>query len=268
MSTLLEIQQISKNFLSVSQKLTVLDDLTISIEKGEFVTILGASGCGKSTLLRCIGGFTQPDVGRILLNGNPVTEPTPAITMVFQTFEQLFPWRTVIQNLIYPLHIKNKNVSKAHLKEMAEHYLDLVNLSRFSDYYPYQLSGGMKQRVAIARALSLESEVILMDEPFASLDAQTRTALQIEMLNLWKKTGITVLFVTHNIWEAIILGTRMIVLSAPPDNIKLDIKNPVQDYKGNIRTPSDTGFTECWTSLKDALQEDGGYKINNDFIHD
>ncbi|WP_010262483.1 ABC transporter ATP-binding protein [Treponema primitia] len=262
MSALLEVRDISKRFISSDHELNVLKDLSLSIEKGEFVTILGTSGCGKTTLLRCIGGFDALDNGEVLLDGNPVTAPTPAITMVFQTFDQLFPWKTVHQNLSWPLRIKNPHESKTSVKETVNNYLELVNLIRFANYYPHQLSGGMKQRVAIARALSLGSEVILMDEPFASLDEEARTTLQIEVLRLWKKTGVTVLFVTHNIWEAIILGTRIIVLSSPPENVKLDITNPVQHYEGEIRTPSDTGFAESWKMLKKELQREDVIKMD------
>jgi NitT/TauT family transport system ATP-binding protein len=256
-SDLLEIQNITKGFTSDGKEQVVLNELTLSFKKGEFVTILGKSGCGKSTLLRCAGGFDFPDKGSIRLDKNVIKAPSPAITMVFQTFDQLFPWKTVCQNLSYPLKIKNPRQARKELNDVVNHYLELMNLTRFADYYPHQLSGGMKQRVAIARALSLGSEVLLMDEPFASLDEQTRTVLQLELLRLWEKTGVTVLFVTHNIWESIILSTRIIVLSTPPGNIKLDIPNPLQDYQGKMRTPTDKGFTECWTMLKEKLNWEG-----------
>jgi NitT/TauT family transport system ATP-binding protein len=252
---LLEIKNISKSFNSGTEQHVVFDSLSLSFEKGEFVTILGTSGCGKSTLLRCIGGFNPPDSGSILLDGKEVKTATSAITMVFQNYDQLFPWKTVYQNLAYPLSINKKKKDKSQLKEEVNYYLALMKLSNFADYYPHQLSGGMKQRVAISRALSLGSEVILMDEPFASLDADTRAILQVELLRLWKKTNITVLFVTHNIWEAIILGERVILLSTPPDNVKLDLKNPVDHYKDETRTPSDTGFSEFWEHLRENLKQ-------------
>ena len=263
MSALLQVQQVTKTFTFEERGLTVLDNLSLDIKKGEFVTVLGASGCGKSTLLRCVGGFERPDTGSILLEGKPVTEPGPAITMVFQTFDQLFPWRTVRGNITYPLRIKNPEKPKKQLDDIADEYLRLVNLADFAEYYPHQLSGGMKQRAAIARGLALKAEVMLMDEPFASLDAQSRTALQTELYDLWKKTGITVMFVTHNIWEAIILGSRILMLSAPPDNVLLDIQNPVTEFEGSIRTPSDKGFVECWAQLKDGLAQSGGYELSN-----
>jgi NitT/TauT family transport system ATP-binding protein len=251
---LLEIEHISKSFESDGRVYPVIEDLSLSAGRGEFVVILGKSGCGKTTLLRCAGGFAPPDSGRVLLDGREIRSPTPAISMVFQTFDQLFPWKTVLHNLTYPLHIARPGLSKKELQEMGERYLEMVNLSRFRSYYPHQLSGGMKQRVAIARSLSLGSDVILMDEPFASLDAQTRSVLQRTVLRLWAETGVTVLFVTHNIEEAIILGSRLIMMGSQPSGIILDMKNPVEAKRGEVRTPKDAGFGDCWELLNGKLE--------------
>jgi len=251
----LEVNDITKCFKTNDDELNVLDHLTFSVKRSEFLTILGTSGCGKSTLLRCVGGFSLPEKGTVELEGKSVTKPHPSIAMVFQMFDQLFPWKTTKENLTYPIAQIERGISTLIINKKAEYYLEMMNLTPFASYYPNQLSGGMKQRVAIARALSLGAKVILMDEPFASLDAQTRTTLQAELLRIWHATGVTILFVTHNIWEAIILGSRILVLSKSPNNIMLDMENPVHDYKGEMRTPTDVGFTECWATLKDVLSE-------------
>lgn len=231
----------------------VLEDLSLSVEQGDFVTILGSSGCGKTTLLRCIGGFETPTKGSILLQGQAVLSPGPKISMVFQTFDQLFPWKNVLQNILLAVAASNKNANKNEQREIALDYLNLVGLAEFAGYYPHQLSGGMKQRIAIARSLVLKSEIILMDEPFASLDAQNRTFLQAELLKIWDKTKVTILFVTHNIFEAIILGNKILMLACPPKNIQMILENTIPYTAGNVRTLDTPGFTELWTQLREEL---------------
>jgi len=254
----LEISHLKKQFTTGQNLLEVLSDLSFSIEAGEFVTILGASGCGKTTFLRCVGGFETPTSGEVLLKGQKVLKPGPRISMVFQTFDQLFPWKTVYQNVYVAAKANNMSTTKTQHREMVMEYLDMVGLSGFTDYYPHQLSGGMKQRVAIARSLVLESEVILMDEPFGSIDAQNRTILQAEMLRIWEKTKVTILFVTHNIMEAIVLGSRIILFGNPPNNIQMVLDNNIPYDAGNVRTLDAPGFTEMWTELREGLYKGSG----------
>ena len=184
---------------------------------GEFLALVGPSGCGKSTLLDLLGGLTVPTSGRILFDGRPIEGPARDRGIVFQQYA-LFPWRTAAQNVEFGLDIA---VLKARQRrEIARHYLDLVGLTAFADRYPHELSGGMKQRVAIARSLAYDPEVLLMDEPFAALDAQTREMLQGELLRIWRATGKTIIFITHGIDEAVVLGQRVSLMTSRPCRIK------------------------------------------------
>ena len=189
----------------------ILNNLDLTINDEDFLCILGPSGCGKSTLIRCIAGFEDYE-GNIKVDGQPVVKPGPDRIMVFQDFNQLFPWKTVLKNITYALKV-NGMKDKAEREQKAKKYLEKVNLVQYANYYPHQLSGGMKQRVAIAKGMALGSKIILMDEPFAALDAMTRKQLQSELLKLKQKEKITVIFITHNIQEAISLGNRIMVMS-------------------------------------------------------
>ncbi len=241
-----------------SEKLNVLRGVDLEIDKGEFVCILGPSGCGKSTLLRCIGGFEKPTNGHIFVQGKEVSAPGPQRSMVFQSFDQLFPWKTVIGNITLPLEVNGIGKTKEDREAIAKHYLEIVGLADFGKYYPHQLSGGMKQRVAIVRSLALDPDVILMDEPFASLDADMRSTLQEELYEIWQKTRITILFVTHNIWESLILSSKIVVMQSRGErSVKEILKNPVPECENRIRTPQDPNFTECWGHLQKAI------RINN-----
>lgn len=253
LNNLIEVSNLSKSFCNNNQKHNVLSNINLSIEKGEFLVILGVSGAGKSTLLRCIGGFEKPSSGNITINGVNITKPSPIATMVFQSFDQLFPWKTVYENIIYPLQINMPKDTIKNQIDIVNHYIDLVRLTNFKDYYPHQLSGGMKQRVAIARALSQQPSVILMDEPFASLDADTRTTLCKELLHIWHKANgnITVLFVTHSIIEAISVATKFLVLK---DDGYLIFDNTVEGEKGLVKTPENKGFDQCWKYLKNLIR--------------
>ena len=191
------------------------------IQSDRFV-ILGPSGCGKSTLLKAIGGYIKPVEGRIALNGKTVDRPGPDRAFVFQEFDQLLPWKTVIENVVFALTAGGK-MNRSQARERALHYIDKVNLSKFVDAYPHTLSGGMKQRVAIARAMATEPDILLMDEPFAALDALTRQQMQDELLKLWSDTQFTVVFVTHSISEAIRIGSRILLLSPHPGQVKAEI---------------------------------------------
>ena len=198
-----------------------LECVVLDVAKDEFVAIVGPSGCGKSTLLYLLGGFLRLEQGKILLDGRQVTKPGPDRGIVFQHFA-LFPWKTVRQNVLYGL--ERKNMDSAKRNELAQKYIDLVKLTGFEDSWPAQLSGGMKQRVAIARTLVTDPDVLLMDEPFGALDAQTRGILQEELLAIWGSTRKTVLFVTHDVHEAVLLSDRVVVMSARPGRIKTTVQ--------------------------------------------
>ena len=194
-----------------------LDDISLEIATAEFVAILGPSGCGKSTLLYTVGGFVAPSAGQIIVDGQPVTGPGPDRGPVFQEFA-LFPWKTVLGNVMYgPLE---RGVPRAQAEAEARALIGLVHLSGYEDFYPKQLSGGMKQRVAIARTLAYHPATLLMDEPFGALDAHTRTRLQHELLEIWERDRKTVLFVTHSVDEAVFLSDRIVVMTRAPGRIK------------------------------------------------
>jgi NitT/TauT family transport system ATP-binding protein len=193
------------------------EDLHFEVRRNEALCIVGPSGCGKTTLLRCLAGLIQPTEGQVLLDDRPVNEPCPSVAMVFQHFG-LFPWKTVSENVAYGL--KLRGVPKAEVDARVLPYLDLVGLSGFERMYPYQLSGGMQQRAGLARALVVDPEVLLMDEPFAALDAQTRELLQEELLRILEREQKTMVFVTHSIDEAILLGDRIAVMSARPGHVR------------------------------------------------
>ena len=250
------IKNLSKSFVSSGgEKLKVLSDMNIHINEGDFITILGVSGSGKSTFLRCVGGFEKIDGGEITINGKKITKPAPEVSMIFQTFEQIFPWKTVYENVVYPLLTnKNTGLSKNEIRDTAEHYIDMVGMLKFKNYYPHQLSGGMKQRTAIARSLIQKPSVILMDEPFASLDADTRTILRREVLDIWYKAKgkLTILFVTHSILEAISFATKFLVLDMTKGYKMFD--NTVSGSAGKLKTPEDDGFDECWTKLNNMIR--------------
>jgi NitT/TauT family transport system ATP-binding protein len=197
-------------------ELTVLEHLSFDVRDKEFVCILGSSGCGKTTLLRLIAGLDAARNGSIILDGEEMKGPSPKVGFVFQEYS-LFPWRTVIDNIAFGLEMNGMGREERY--RIAEHYLDLVNLTQFRNSYPSELSGGMRQRVAVARALALDPVLLLMDEPFGALDAQTRNMLQQELLGIWEKTRKTVVFITHSVDEAVFLSDRIIVLTPRPGRI-------------------------------------------------
>jgi len=223
----LEINGIVKYFKHESHKLLALDGVNLKVEDGDFVCLVGPSGCGKSTLLRIVAGLETPDEGQVLFDGKPLTTTGPERIMVFQE-GALFPWLKVQDNVEFGL--KMAGIPKEERDQISKRYLDMMQLTKFADSYTYQLSTGMKQRVAIARALVMDPDILLMDEPFASLDAQTRDLLLVEMQLIWEKTKKTILFVTHNVAEASVLGTKVAVFSNRPSKIKrlfsIDFKRP------------------------------------------
>ncbi len=220
--TKLEAKNIVKFFSHESHKLEALGGINLKVEAGDFVCIVGPSGCGKSTFLRIIAGLETPDEGQIMFDGHPVSETSPERILVFQE-GALFPWLTVQDNVEFGL--KMAGIPKDERAKISNRYLDMMQLTKFANSYTYQLSTGMKQRVAIARALVMDPDVLLMDEPFASLDAQTRDLLLVEMQLIWEKTKKTILFVTHNVAEATVLGNKIVVFSNRPSIIKKEFEN-------------------------------------------
>ncbi|MDQ6916581.1 MAG: ABC transporter ATP-binding protein [Pseudomonadota bacterium] len=211
------IDGVSKRFGSGADAVQALEPIDIAVGAGQFLTIVGPSGCGKSTLLNIVAGFETPTTGRASLDGRPIAGPGPERGVVFQQ-GALFTWMSVLENIAFGPRALGKSVAES--RDIAERYIELVGLSGFDKRYPYELSGGMQQRVGIARALANEPEVLLMDEPFAALDQQTRELLQEEIRNIWRRTGKTVLWITHSIEEALFLATHVVVMTARPGRIK------------------------------------------------
>lgn len=240
---MIEIKNVSMRFGA----LEVLRDVNISVDKGEFVVLLGASGCGKSTLINLIAGFFQASEGSVAVNGRTVEDVDPHSGMVFQQYA-LFPWLTVIENVEFGL--KLKGVPKAERRERAMGYVDMVGLKSFAQAYPKALSGGMKQRVSIARVLANDPDVILLDEPFAALDAMTRQVLQEQLVEIYEKNKKTIVFITHSIDEALLLSTRIIVLGAKPGRVIQDIKNDLP-----LPRNADVQLSERYNELKSTIWE-------------
>jgi len=251
-----EIKNITRAFRKegVSETLA-LDNVSLGINDKEFICFVGPSGCGKTTLLRIIAGLDNPDSGEILLDGVKVSIPDSKRGMVFQEYS-LFPWRTVAENITFGPEMKG--VSRKQAIKETEKYLELVGLTQFKDSFPYELSGGMRQRVAIARALANEPEVLLMDEPFGALDAQTRNSLQHQLLDIWNKKHITILFVTHSVDEAVFLADRIVVMTARPGKIKeiIDVDLP----RPRIRTGPEAN--KLRTSVLKLLSEERKERID------
>jgi NitT/TauT family transport system ATP-binding protein len=252
----LEIENVTKSFYRNDGKQTTLinaiENINLSVNDGEFVCLVGPSGCGKSTLLNILAGLDNPTQGQVILNGRQITGTGPDRIMVFQE-NALFPWMKVIDNVEFGLKIAK--VEKLKRREIAMQYLDMMQLKKFAEAYVYQLSGGMKQRVSIARALVLDPEVLLMDEPFAALDSQTRDLLLVELQLIWAKTKKTIIFVTHNIMESVCLGDRVIVFTNRPGKIKKDVKI---EYRRPRLTEDD--------SLKD-FQRQVLYELKSEIVH-
>ena len=227
--------------------MSAIENISLSIEEGQFVCFVGPSGCGKSTLLNILAGLDKPTNGQVVLNGQVVTETAPDRVMVFQE-NALFPWLKVIDNVEFGL--KMAGVEKKRRLEISMRYLDLMQLSKFSNLYTYQLSGGMKQRVAIARALVTDPEILLMDEPFAALDSQTRDLLLVELQLIWAKTRKTIVFVTHNILESVCLGDKVIVFTSRPGKIKAEI---AVNYR-RPRLSEDTGLQRYQRRILEELK--------------
>lgn len=240
------------------ERVTAVKEFDLDVTKGEFVSIVGPSGCGKSTFLNILLGLIKPDAGDLRFKGIPITGPSQERAMVFQEFG-LLPWRTVAANI--ELGLELKGIPAAERAERSQELIKLVGLVGFEGHYPHELSGGMKQRVGLARALATEPEVLLMDEPFAALDAQTRDLMQSELLQIWERTHKTVLFVTHSIEEAVYLSDRVIVMTARPGHTKeilpIQLSRP-RDYEMRLTAEFNDIKARIWNTLKDELKTSSG----------
>ncbi|SFJ86248.1 NitT/TauT family transport system ATP-binding protein [Bosea sp. OK403] len=228
---LLDVDGVTLQYKTRDALVTATYRVSFEVHQSDRFILLGPSGCGKSTLLKAIGGYLTPVEGAIRLKGREVKAPGPDRMMVFQEFDQLLPWKSVIENVVFALEASGRSSGREAM-DKARHYVDMVGLSKFADSYPHTLSGGMKQRVAIARGMAMEPDVLLMDEPFAALDALTRRKMQDELLQLWEDTKFTVLFVTHSIEEAIRCGTRILLLSPHPGQVRAELNSLTAEEVG------------------------------------
>ena len=247
----LTIHGVTKRFAVGDDEVEALAPVDLAIPRGEFVCMIGASGCGKSTLLRIIAGFEEPTTGEVAIDGKPVTGPGSDRGMVFQDYA-LFPWMTVRQNISFGP--RQRHLAREEIDQTTDEFVRMVGLERFADRYPNQLSGGMKQRVAIARVLANNANILLMDEPFGALDALTREQLQNELLQIWRRTGVTTIFVTHSVEEAVLLADRVLVMSAGPGKID-------SDFRIDLARPRDVSSPEF-----NALRRDVARRLTSHLV--
>ena len=254
MSKTLEVRGLRKVYEGPGRSVEALADLTFSVEASELVCVVGPSGCGKTTLLRCVAGLLEPTAGEVLLEGARVTGPPPGMAVVFQEYgRSLFPWMTVRANVELPL--RARRLPGGRRAELVTGALDAVGLDDVHGAYPWQLSGGMQQRVAIARAVAYQPQVLLMDEPFAAVDAQTRAELEDLVRSVWQRTGVTIVFVTHDIDEAVYLGQRVLVLSSSPTVVQEDVAVDLPGERDQLSTRSDPRFIQLRTHLYAQIQQ-------------
>ena len=259
---MLEIARLTKVFRQDADRrdggICVIDDVSFAVGQNQFVCLLGPSGCGKTTLLRMVAGLTRPDAGTIRIDGRAVDRPGPDRSLVFQNYG-LLPWRTVLGNVEIGLEIRG--MKRAERREICRRTIDRVGLSGFEDHYPHQLSGGMQQRTALARAFSKDPKLLLMDEPFAAVDMQTREMLQDELLKIWTAMRTTVLFVTHSIDEAIYLGDRVIVMAARPGRVKADVATEMPRPRSGADVKVSARFDALRKLIRGALAYDGAPEL-------
>jgi len=246
----ISVQNVTKVFSGKRGEVTALKDLTLDVKDGEFLVIVGASGCGKSTLLNLVAGFDSPSDGRVFLDGQPVVGITPECGMIFQQYA-LFPWKTVQDNIEFGL--KMKRMAKTERRERAAKFIDMVGLKGFEKSYPHHLSGGMKQRVSIARSLANNPKVMLLDEPFAALDAMTRQVLQEQLVRIYEKHRKTIIFITHSIDEALLLSSRIMVMTARPGRIAQEIPNDLP-HPRNAEVQLSTRYMELKRHIWGSVQ--------------
>ena len=254
---MLEIRNLSKTYGSDAKATRAIEDVSFTVDDREFVCVVGPSGGGKTTLLKCVAGLLQPTSGSVILRGRPVTSPPPEMALVFQEYSRsLMPWTSVRNNVLLPL--RHKKLSRADRSELVGEAVEAVGLTRFIDHYPWQLSGGMQQRVAIARALAYQPSILLMDEPFASVDAQTRGDLEDLVLRLRDEFGVTIVFVTHDIDESVYLSDRIVVLTPSPAEVKeiLDVDLPFP--RDQLETKELPEFTHLRAHVYRLIKRDGG----------
>jgi NitT/TauT family transport system ATP-binding protein len=251
---LLDIRSLRKVYDGHGRQVEALANITFSVAAGEFVCVVGPSGCGKTTLLRCLGGLLRPTGGEVIVNGRPVNGPPDGLAVVFQEYgRSLFPWLKVHGNVDLPL--KAKGLSKREREPLVRNAIEAVGLADAGTAYPWQLSGGMQQRVAIARALAFQPSVLLMDEPFAAVDAQTRADLEDLVRSVWQQFGVTLLFVTHDIDESVYLGQRVIVLSKSPTTVIEDLAIDLPAERDQLNTRSDPRFVELRAEVYSRIQK-------------
>ncbi|TWC65108.1 ABC transporter ATP-binding protein [Herbaspirillum sp. SJZ099] len=249
---LLQVDRVSLQYRTASAVVQATHDVSFGVYPADRFVLLGPSGCGKSSLLKSVAGFLPPASGEIRLDGQAVRHPGPDRIVVFQEFDQLPPWKTVLQNVMFPL-LASKTLGKRAAAERARHYLEKVGLARFADAYPHTLSGGMKARVAIARALAMQPKMLLMDEPFAALDALTRRKMQEELLALWEEVRFTLLFVTHSIEEALVVGNRILLLSPHPGRVRAEINS----HQYDLASLGGAGFQQTAQRIHRLLFDEG-----------
>jgi NitT/TauT family transport system ATP-binding protein len=250
----LEIRSLRKSYDGHGRQVDALGDITFTVDAGQVVCVVGPSGCGKTTLLRCIGGLLQPTSGEVRVDGKPVTGPPDGLAIVFQEYgRSLFPWLRVAENVELPL--RAKGLARSERGRLVTEALAAVGLADTGRAYPWQLSGGMQQRVAIARALAYQPRVLLMDEPFAAVDAQTRADLEDLVRTVWQGFGVTLLFVTHDIDEAVYLGQRVVVLSSSPTRVLEDLTIDLPDERDQLKTRSDPRFIELRSHVYARIQQ-------------
>ncbi|MDW5330281.1 ABC transporter ATP-binding protein [Plantactinospora sp. KLBMP9567] len=250
---MLDVRGLQKIYEGRERRVEAVRDLTFSLDAGELACLVGPSGCGKTTLLKCVAGLLAPTSGEVLLDGRAVTGPPPGMAVVFQEYgRSLFPWMSVHDNVELPL--RQKKLPRARRRELVHEALASVGLADAHRAYPWQLSGGMQQRVAIARAVAYEPNVLLMDEPFAAVDAQTRADLEDLIRDLWHKLRVTILFVTHDIDEAVYLGQRVLILSSSPTVVQEQLTIDLPDERDQLHTRADPRFTSLRTHVYEQIQ--------------